>query len=114
VKPVSDYLQDIHDYIKDIESFTQTGEAEFMQDRKTQLAVIQAYQVIGEIVKRLPDDMLEQQPLVEWQKIKGFRDFLIHQYDNVDMSIVWDAVKQLPTLRAAVESMLADLPDDEA
>jgi uncharacterized protein with HEPN domain len=113
VKPVSDYLQDILDYIADIESFTHTGEDDFMQDRKTQLAVIQAYQVIGEIVKRLPDGMLDQQPEVEWRKIKGFRDFLIHQYDNVDMSIVWDAVVQLPALRSAIESMLAELPEDD-
>ncbi len=107
------YLRDILQYVVDVESFTQTGKDDFMADRKTQLAVIRAHEVIGEIVKRLPTSLLETQPDVNWRAIKGFRDILIHQYDNIDLEIVWDAVGNIPALRAAVEALLASLPPED-
>ena len=113
MKHTHDYLVDLLDYVSDIESFTQPGEDHFMEDRKTQLAVIRAYEVIGEIVKRIPQPLLDAQPNVDWKAIKGFRDVLIHQYDNVDLKIVWGAVQQIRLLREAVESMLAGLNNED-
>jgi uncharacterized protein with HEPN domain len=75
--------------------------------------IIRNYEVLGEIVKRLPDDLLASAPEASWAQLKGFRDFLAHNYDKINLKVVWDAVEQLPTLRAAVESMLADLPEDD-
>ncbi len=112
-KPTGDYLSDILKHITYIETFTRDGEAKFRDDPKTQLAVMRAYEVIGEIVKRLPQEMLDQQPEIEWKAIKGFRDILIHQYDNVDLNIVWASVVKLPLLRAAVEALLAAVPPEE-
>ncbi len=60
MKPFKNYLQDVLLYIADIRSFTTQGKDFFTQDRKTQLAVIRAYEVIGELVKRLHDALLEQ------------------------------------------------------
>lgn len=54
-----------------------------MADRKTQVAVIRAYKVIGEIVKRLPKDLLDEQPSVDWRRLIRFRDFLAHNYDRL-------------------------------
>lgn len=77
-KTARDYLVDLLDYIRKVADFTQEGHSVFMADEKTQFAVIRAYEVIGEIVKRLPPELLETQPEVEWQAIKEFRDFLSH------------------------------------
>jgi uncharacterized protein with HEPN domain len=95
--------------LDDVEAFTSGGRAVFMQDRKTQYAVIRAYEVIGEIAKRLPDDLLDRQPGVAWGQIKAFRDFLAHNYDRVILANVWQAVEDLPHLRASVEALLAEL-----
>ena len=70
--------------------------------------------MIGEIAKRLPDRLLEQQPQVAWKKVKGFRDFLAHNYEAVILQIVWGAVEELPELRAAVEKLLMTAQVNEA
>ncbi len=54
MKTQQEYLHDLMDYLKRVQRFTAAGEAAFMADEKTQFAVIRAYEVIGEIVKRLP------------------------------------------------------------
>jgi uncharacterized protein with HEPN domain len=103
---VKQYLQDILVYLDDIEVFTHDGRAAFAADRKTQFAVIRAYEVVGEIVKRLPSDLLETQPDIAWQDIKAFRDFLAHNYEKVKTDIIWGAVEKMPALRSAVAAML--------
>ncbi len=80
---VRNYLLDMRDYIQEIAGFVQGGREHFMGDRKTQYAVIRAYEVIGEIAKRLPEEMLMTQPQIAWQDIKAFRDFLAHNYHRV-------------------------------
>jgi uncharacterized protein with HEPN domain len=62
-------------------------------------------EIIGEIAKRIPDELLEQQPEAEWGALKGFRDFLAHNYDDVLLQIVWSAVEKLAILRNATESL---------
>lgn len=49
----------------------------------TQFAVIRAYEVIGEIVKRLPQTFTDEYLDVNWRKLAGFRDFLAHNYDEI-------------------------------
>lgn len=70
--------------------------------------------MIGEIAKRLPAQLLQRAAQVNWTQIKGFRDFLAHNYDRVELKVVWAAVEDVPTLRAAVEAMLAALDDDSS
>ncbi|GAB4528083.1 MAG: DUF86 domain-containing protein [Anaerolineae bacterium] len=117
MKSIRDYLLDIMEYLSDVQTFTANlDESAFETDRKTQLAVIRAFEVIGEIVKRVPQDLLDTQPSVDWRAIKGFRDILIHQYDNIDLAIVWDAVGRVSEVKTAVDALLAALPptDDES
>jgi uncharacterized protein with HEPN domain len=106
------YLEDILQNLERIEAFTADGFAAFQGDEKTQYAVIRAYEVIGEAAKRLPTDLLAQQPAVNWQRIKGFRDFLIHNYDKIDLKFLWVAVEDIPNLKAAVRTLLDSLDAD--
>lgn len=72
-----------------------------------------AYARIGEIAKHIPVDVLETQPQIEWKRLKGFRDILLHRYFEINIGRVWEAGENLPALRAAVETLLASLPLDE-
>ena len=106
------FLHDMLDYLNSIEAFTGDGHDAFMNDRKTQFAVIRAYEVIGEIAKRLPASLRETNPQIDWQRLMSFRDFLAHNYERVIINNLWAAVEHLPRLRSAVETLLASLPDD--
>jgi uncharacterized protein with HEPN domain len=109
MKTTTDYLQDMLAYIARIEQATQDGRDVFMEKNLIQDAVIRQYEVIGEIAKRLPLELLESHPSIDWRAIKGFRDFLAHNYDRVDVAIIWDAIEQLPHLKIVVEQMMRDL-----
>ncbi len=105
MNPVRQYVEDLLTNIEAIERFTADGRDAFLADDKTQYAVIRAYELVGEVVKRLPPELLEPYPEVEWKQIAGFRDFLIHRYDEVDLDVVWGAVEKMSRLRTAVEAI---------
>jgi uncharacterized protein with HEPN domain len=112
-KSIRDYLHDLLQELDDIITFTAEGETAFVQDVKTQKAVIRSYEVIGEIGKRLPDAFRTANPQIDWRKLISFRDFLAHNYEVIGLRYVWDAIKDAHNLRAAVQALLDSLPDDE-
>lgn len=107
------YLRDLLTHITYIEQFTSGGKAAFIADAKTQFAVIRAYEVIGEIVKRLPSELLAAHPGVDWRRLIRFRDFLAHNYDRVVLNNVWAGVEDLPALRENVTEMLEKQETEE-
>ncbi len=110
MKTPVDYLKDILDYLDRVERFVDTTD-DFFSDERTQYAVIRAYEVIGEIVKRLPEELLEEYPQVNWKTIRRFRDFLAHNYEALEPHNLWAAIQDIPTLRETVEKMLKNLSD---
>ncbi|MBI4870811.1 MAG: DUF86 domain-containing protein [Candidatus Riflebacteria bacterium] len=79
----------------------------FCDDRKTVDAVVRNLEIIGEAVKGLPDDVRQRAPNIDWRRIAGLRDILIHQYFGVDLEIVWQVLHtKLPPLEAGVRAML--------
>lgn len=101
------YLEDILDSINAINSYTKNLTYEdFSSDRKTYSATIRELEIIGEAVGKLPDEIRNQQPDVEWRDIKGMRNLLIHEYFGVDLEIVWKVVKNdIPALEQTVQSI---------
>jgi uncharacterized protein with HEPN domain len=108
------YLEDILDAIGAIRDYTLDLSCDqFQKDRKTVDAVLRNLEVIGEAVKQLPADIREASQEIEWQKIAGFRDVLIHGYFGVDLDIVWDVLQhKLPTLEGQVKALIDQLSGD--
>lgn len=67
---------------------------EFSHDPKTIDAVIRNLEVIGEAAKKIPDEVKKSAPEIEWKKVCGIRDILIHEYFAVDLSIVWSVIQE--------------------
>ena len=109
------YLDDILDAIHQIRSYVQgQDEAAFASDRKTQDAVIRNLEIIGEAAGNLPADAKEMAREVDWRKITGLRNILIHEYFGINLPIVWDVVRnKLAPLEAACRRLL-DIAADPA
>jgi uncharacterized protein with HEPN domain len=60
------------------------NKTDFMQDDKTQSAIVFQLMIVGEAVKRLSQEFRAQHPEIPWQLIAGMRDNLIHNYDDID------------------------------
>jgi len=86
----------------------------FQTDRKTQSAVLHQLLLIGEAAKRLSGDFRAQHPRIPWKAITGLRDRLIHAYDRVDLTVVWDTCREdIPKLIAFLDSVAPSPPDAE-
>ena len=87
---------------------------EFCSDRKTYSAVIREFEVIGEAVGKIPDEVKQRYSDVEWQDIKDFRNLLIHEYFGVDLEIVWKIIQEdLPALMGAIRKILSATNDSQ-
>jgi len=85
----------------------------FLHDEVLKRAFARSVEVIGEATKKVPDETRAELPALEWKKMAGMRDRLIHDYGGVDYQIVWDvaankaadlAAKLRPLLEASGQS----------
>ena len=75
------YLDDIISSIKNIESYTKGLSYDaFSKNRMMSDAVIRNLEIIGEAVKRLPLEIKKTHTEIEWKKMAGLRDVLVHEY----------------------------------
>lgn len=106
------YCSDILDHIQRVEEYTAAGRDAFLQSNLHQDAVVRCFTVIGEAIKQLSDAVIATQPHIDWRGFAGFRDILVHQYQNAQMDIAWTVVHDdLPPLKAAIEAILASMDD---
>jgi len=83
------------------------NKAAFLQDLKTQSAILHQLMVMGEAVKRLSQEFRARHTAIPWGLIAGMRDKLIHAYDIVDFDEVWKTVDtDVPTLLSLLEPLL--------
>ncbi|MGA2092389.1 MAG: DUF86 domain-containing protein [Sedimentisphaerales bacterium] len=102
------YLIHIKECIERIESYiVNTGKPEFMKSTFMQDAVIRNLQVLSESSQRLSDEAKESREDIDWFKIAGFRNVLVHDYLGLDLDTVWNIViNELPILIKAINEML--------
>jgi uncharacterized protein with HEPN domain len=86
---------------------------QFIKNEILKRACSRSLEIIGEAVKNLSLDFKKRYKEIEWKKIAGLRDKLIHDYFGVNWDIVWDVIKnQIPKLKEQVENIL-DKVDSE-
>jgi len=105
------YLKDILAAIESIENFIAGMDLDtFQEDDKTTSAVMRKLEIIGEAVKRLPDEIRLKHSQVPWKEMAGMRDKLIHFYFGVDYQLVWAAVtKRLPQVKREIQKILQNV-----
>jgi uncharacterized protein with HEPN domain len=97
--------------IEKIQSYTQgMDEERFYQDQKTIDAVERNFEILGEASSHIPEDIQNQYSHIEWRKIKSMRNFVIHDYDDVEHDILWETIRQnLPDLKISLEKILENV-----
>lgn len=102
------YLIHINECICKIESYVdQTDREEFLASTLIQDAVLRNLQVLAESTQRLSDTFKETHRKIEWYKISGLRNILVHDYLGIDLNTVWNIIeKELPRLKHLIAKSL--------
>ncbi len=100
------YLDDISEACEkieeDIAGFTYDT---FIGDHKTVDAVLRNLTVMGEAAKRLPDDVRIRFPGIDWKRVCGLRDVVVHQYPVIELEVIWEiATNGVREVRAALQT----------
>lgn len=104
-------LNDILEAIAKVERYTQgLSFEEFSKNDMVIDAVTRNLEIIGEVVKRVPQELRDKYKTIDWRRVAGFRGIAIHDYFAVDVEIVWTiATERLDELKQVVTQMLRDL-----
>lgn len=101
LQKISSYIDDIVEYINDF-SFE-----DFMADKKTLYACAFSVSQIGELAKEISEDTQEKHDYIPWKSIKGMRNKIVHDYENIDLTVLWGTVtKSLPKLAKQIDGVL--------
>ncbi|HEV2328950.1 MAG TPA: HepT-like ribonuclease domain-containing protein [Verrucomicrobiae bacterium] len=101
---------------KAVELRNATTWEEFRGDWRKQMLGERLVEILGEAVKRLPDDLRTRHPQLPWKKIAGTRDYIAHGYDNVDYEVIWGVLDvEADKLKESVLAILAkEFPEPPA
>lgn len=104
----NDFLSDIKEAARRTTSYTENMTYEdFLEDIKTQDAVIRNIEIIGEGAKNISEELKNKYMEIPWKSMAGIRDKLIHHYFGVNLDIVWNVVKEeLPEIILQIEDII--------
>jgi uncharacterized protein with HEPN domain len=103
------YLIHISECLTRITEYTAEGKEAFFRDTKTQDAVLRNLQTMAESTQRLSDPLKAAHPDIEWRRIAGFRNILVHDYLGINPVRVWEIIEgDLPELQRKIEIMLRE------
>ena len=104
-------LGDIIESIQKIKSYTNgMSSEEFFEDDKTLDAVIRNFEIIGEAANRMPEEIRVNFNDVNWHRIRGFRNRIVHDYMGIDYEIVWEIiVNDLEELQQQIQHILGSI-----
>lgn len=95
-------VEDIWEAIEKIERYTAgLNHDTFIKDDKSIDSVVRNLEIIGEAANRLPENFRTQHSEIEWRKIVGLRNRIVHDYFSIDVEIVWEIIrKDLPLFKS--------------
>lgn len=101
-------LEDILDAAAKILDYTSGMDYnQFIVDNKTIDATVRNFEIIGEAANRVPADYKKLYPQIEWRKIIGLRNRVIHEYFGIDYETIWNIKEDfLPNLIDWVQTLL--------
>lgn len=104
------FINDMLEAIEKVERYTAgLSYEDFQQTDMIIDAVVRNLEIIGEAARNIPVEMRENQHVIDWSRVVGFRNIVIHEYFDVDLEIVWTiATKQLAQLKSALQEMLSN------
>lgn len=113
MKNSSKYLEKIYHIKREIEYLNKTSNSllfsNFISNETLKRAFVRSLTVIGEAVKAIPNEIKKKYEDIEWNRIAGMRDILIHQYFGVDYDIVWDVLKnKIPILEKTINRLFSE------
>lgn len=92
-------LEDILDSAEKIIAYTQSlNYEEFIADSKTIDAVIRNFEIIGEAANRLPDKLKDAHNKIDWHKMRGLRNRIVHGYFGINYHIIWSIIEDYLSL----------------
>jgi len=84
---------------------------QFLEDEKTQFAVVRGLEIIGEAAKKIPASIKAKHPQVPWREVAGMRDKLVHDYFGVNAEVAWrTAVEDVPRIAISLRDIRALRP----
>ena len=112
-RPDDESLIDMIDAIERIQAYLKNrSPKDVVGDLELADAVLYRFTVLGEATKRLSQSFRWSHPEIDWGGVIGFRNHIIHEYDNVDLALVWRTFhNDLPTLLAKVRPLSPKGPD---
>lgn len=104
---IDDMIESIHK----IEKYTKDMDYDFfLNDEKTKDAVIRNFEIIGEAANRLGEDFHYRHDSIEWNRMRGFRNRIVHHYFGIDYEIVWSIIENdLGTLKNQLQKLISTL-----
>ena len=101
-------LLDILESIKKIKKYTNEMTYDlFIQDDKTIDACVRNFEIIGEVSSKIDEDFKIEHSEIEWKRMKGLRNRMIHDYSGIDYQVVWDIITEyFDELEYQVEQLL--------
>ena len=104
-------LEDIQEAGSKILSFTEgMSYDDFIADDKTIDAVVRNFEIIGEAANRVSEDFKTEHPEIEWRRMVGLRNRIIHEYFGIDYEAVWKIRNQnIPELLDYIQQAISGL-----
>jgi len=88
----------------------QCSKAEFVENVQLQDSVIRRLLVIGEAARRVSEATRQTLPNISWQEINGMRNRLVHEYEDINLNIIWDVIQvEIPLL---IEELKLQIPPE--
>lgn len=104
-----DRLGHIREAITKIIKYTKRGRRRFDREEATQNSIIYYLQIIGEAASAIPQEFRERYPEIPWRQMISTRNKLIHNYEGIDLDIVWEtATISIPDLKPKIDAILED------
>ena len=107
-KPDLTFIGDVLDAIKRIEGYLRGVDKDaFEENRMMQDAVMHQIEIIGEASNRISDEFQDKYPDLPWMQMRAIRNKIVHDYREVNLSVIWDTAKNdLPPLKKQIKKLL--------